>query len=430
MLNKAKELLKQKEKKQIFSNFVSLSVLNAISFLFPLITVPYLTRVLEPERFGIVSFALVIMQYFIILTNFGFAFSATQQISINRENIKKVSEIFSAVICVKFLFTILCAIILLVLCSTIEQFRIDKAIFIASFGIVIGDVLLPLWLFQGMEKMKFITIVNFASKLLFTLLIFVFVKNQEDYLLVPLFTTAGYLLAGIISFFIAFHTFKLKVVMPDLKTIKEQINASWAIFVSTLSINLYRNANTLLLGLLTGNYAIVGLYSSAEKIIKGLQSIVSPVSDALFPYLSRKLSGNDDKSNINYIIRLGKYYFIALLPISLILMIFAKPIAIFVLGNKFVAAATDTRIMSFVILFGGMNYFLGILGLTNMGYKKNFMYYVMITGLISILSLFIFIPLWQDQGASFVLLISELLLFCMLISFFIRKKLKYSKQNT
>lgn len=425
MFNKAKELLKQKDKKQIFSNFVSLSALNAFSFLFPLITVPYLTRVLEPDRFGIVSFALVVMQYFIILTSFGFAFSATQQISINRDNIKKVSEIFSAVISVKLLLTLLSAIILIILFLTVEQFKVDKLVFICSFGIVLGDALLPLWLFQGMEKMKFMTLVNFVSKLLFTLLIFVFVNTKQDYLLVPLFTTAGYLAAGIISFFIAYRIFKLKLLLPNLYVIKEQINASWAIFVSTLSINLYRNANTLLLGLLTGNYAIVGIYSSAEKIIKGLQSLVSPVSDALFPYLSRRLSGGNDIDNTKYIFKLGKYYFIALLPISLLLIFFANPLVGFVLGEKFLAAVADTKIMSFVILFGGMNYFLGILGLMNMGYKKKFMLFVIITGVISIISLFIFIPIWQDKGASAVMLISEIILFSLLFSFFykiVRKK--------
>ncbi len=430
MINKAKELLKQKDKKQIFSNFVSLSALNAFSFLFPLITVPYLTRVLEPEKFGIVSFALVVMQYFIILTSFGFAFSATQQISINRDNIKKVSEIFSAVISVKLLLTLLSAAILAILFITTEQFRTDKMVFICSFGIVLGDALLPLWLFQGMEKMKFMTLVNFISKLLFTLLIFVFVKTQQDYLLVPLFTAAGYFAAGLISFVIAFSIFKLKIILPNIKTIKEQISASWAIFISTLSINLYRNANTLLLGLLTGNYAIVGIYSSAEKIIKGLQSLVSPVSDALFPYLSRRLAGGNDSENTKFIFKLGKYYFVALLPISLLLIFFAYPIVELVLGTKFLDAVADAKIMSFVILFGGINYFLGILGMMNMGYKKKFMFYVIITGIISITSLFVFIPLWQDKGASAVMLISEAILFVLLLSFFYRiHKRKTTQQN-
>ncbi len=413
-----------KQYPRIVENFFSLSALNAISFLVPLITVPYLTRVLGPEKFGLVSFGLVVMQYFIILTSFGFAFSATQQISIHRENRKKVSEIFSAVIAFKLALTIVSALILLVLIITVNQFSKDYLVFVFSFGIVIGDALLPIWLFQGMEKMRFITLVNFVSKLLFTLLIFVFVRSKEDYLIVPLFNTAGYLSAGLISFFIAFYTFRLSFVWPKLSVIIEQVKESWSIFVSTLSINLYRNANTLLLGLLTGNYTLVGYYSSAEKIIKGLQSLVSPVSDALFPHLSRRLENKAEASGVHLIFRLGKFYFIGLLLMSLVLFIFAKPLILLVLGDKYIESIMDTRIMSFVVLFGGMNYFLGILGLVNMGKKRQFMLFVLITGLISLGSLFVFIPVFQDEGASAVMVLSELVLFIMLLFYMLKLKKK------
>lgn len=409
-----------KQYPRLVENFFSLSALNAISFLVPLITVPYLTRVLGPEKFGLVAFGLVVMQYFIILTSFGFAFSATQQISIHRENRQKVSEIFSAVIAFKLLLTVLSALILLVLILTVDQFSNDYLVFVFSFGIVLGDALLPIWLFQGMEKMRFITLVNFISKLLFTLLIFVFVRKESDYLIVPIFNTAGYLSAGLISFVIAYYTFKLKFVWPKARVIAEQVKESWSIFVSTLSINLYRNANTLLLGLLTGNYALVGFYSSAEKIIKGLQSLVSPVSDALFPHLSKRMENRADKSSVQLMGRLGKYYFVGLLAMSLALLIFAKPIVLLVLGPKYVESIMDVRIMSFVILFGGMNYFLGILGLVNMGKKRQFMVFVLITGLVSLASLFVFIPMFNDEGASAVMLLSELLLFIMLLFYMIK----------
>jgi polysaccharide transporter, PST family len=421
MLKRVVSILREKDKKQIFSNFLSLSVLNGISFLFPLITIPYLTRVLGPNMFGQVAFANAVIMYFIIFTNFGFAFSATQQISINRDNKQKVSEIFSAVIGVKLLISIICGLALLALIAFTDQFRSNSLLFIYTFGIVIGDALVPVWLFQGMEKMKFVTIVNFVSKLTFTLLIFVFVRKESDYLIVPLFNTYGYLIAGVLSFFIAYRTFKLAVVYPKLSVMKSQIKESWPIFISTFSINLYRNANVLLLGLFN-NYTIVGYYSSAEKVIKGMQSIITPVSDALFPYMSKRFVNKSNKQNASFLVGLGKYYFIVLFAISLIFLAFARPVVTVFLGDKFIASIPDMQIMSFVILFGGMNYFLGILGLVNMGYKKKFMVFVAITGVISILNLFYFIYLFQDMGASASMLLSEIILFIMLSVFILRKK--------
>jgi polysaccharide transporter, PST family len=209
-----------KNYRRLVENFFSLSVLNAISFLFPLITVPFLTRVLGPETFGLVSFAMVVIQYFIIFTNFGFAYSATQQISINQNDKKRISDIFSAVITVKLIISAICGVFLVLMILFFQQFRAHYLIFIYTFGIVIGDALVPVWLFQGMEKMKFITLVNFVSKLVFTLLIFVFVRAESDYLIVPLFNTCGYLIAGVISFIIAYRTFRLDLVHPKFSEIK------------------------------------------------------------------------------------------------------------------------------------------------------------------------------------------------------------------
>ena len=411
----------RKDHGRIIENFFSLSVLNGISFLFPLITIPYLTRVLGVEKFGLWSFAFAIIQYFIIFTSFGFAYSATQQISVNQTNRRKISDIFSAVITVKLMISVLCWFVLMALILFTDQFRRDYLIFIYSFGMVIGDALVPVWLFQGMEKMKFITIVNFASKLVFTVLIFVFVRSEADLLIVPIFNTLGFLIAGIISFVIAYRIFKLKLVWPKLSEIKIQMKEAWPIFVSTFSINLYRYANVPLLGFLT-NMTMVGYYASAEKVIKGVQSLITPLSDALFPYMSRRFAADSAGQNVGFLYRLGKKYFVVLTAISAVFLLFAKPIVTVFLGHKFVDSIPDIQIMSFVVLFGGMNYFLGIIGLVNMGYKKKFMVFVAITGLISIINLVWLIYYFADQGASASMLISEMLLFIMLAVFVFKLK--------
>ena len=108
-----KNLTNNKDKKRLFSNFFSLSFLQVASYIFPLITLPYLVRVLGPSKYGLVAFAQAFAGYFQIITNYGFIFSATREVSINRDNKDKISEIFSSVIAIQLFLAALSFIIML-----------------------------------------------------------------------------------------------------------------------------------------------------------------------------------------------------------------------------------------------------------------------------------------------------------------------------
>ena len=155
-------------KKQDFlalrSNFLSLSVLQFINMFLPLVTLPYLVRVIGVEFFGLVSFILSIIMYFNIIVSFGFELSATQQISLCRDDLKKVGKIFSNVLATKLLLLIFSAIMLIGLVYSIDTLRQHSVLYFATFGVVIGNFLMPSWLFQGMENMKYITFANVMSR--------------------------------------------------------------------------------------------------------------------------------------------------------------------------------------------------------------------------------------------------------------------------
>ena len=131
-----------------------------------------------------------------ILTDYGFNLSATRQISINRNDPDKLNNIFSAVLLVKvclFLFSF-CLLSIIIICF--DKF-LNTGSFFHNLSSIIGNVLLPVWLFQGLEKMKYLTYIHLITKLFFTASIFIFVKNQDDYILVPLISAIGTILTGI-----------------------------------------------------------------------------------------------------------------------------------------------------------------------------------------------------------------------------------------
>ena len=164
-LLKIKNLIAGKEKRTLIENFFSLYFLQLASYVLPLITLPYLVRVLGPEKFGLIAFAQAFIQYFMLLTDFGFNLSATREISIHREDKNKISRIFVSVFIVKLLLLLIAAIIIAIIVNSFDKFSSDKIVFYLTSLSIIGWVMFPQWFFQGIENMKFVTLFNISAKL-------------------------------------------------------------------------------------------------------------------------------------------------------------------------------------------------------------------------------------------------------------------------
>jgi PST family polysaccharide transporter len=206
--------------KVLVTNFISLSILQLLNLLLPLITLPYLVKVIGAEKFGVIAFASSLIVYFQAITDYGFSLSGTRQISHNRAVNSELSKIFSRIISIKMFFMIVSFIIFLIIISLFEKFQNDKAVFLLSFISLIGNVFFPEWFFQGIEKMKFITFFNFVSKMLFTISLFIFITEKTDYIFVPLITSLGFLIAGLVAFFYAIIKFNLNFVFTTFKEMK------------------------------------------------------------------------------------------------------------------------------------------------------------------------------------------------------------------
>ena len=281
--------LKDSEKASvILSNFFSLSFLNAINLIFPLLTIPYLVKVLGVEKYGLLAFAAAVISYFNIVVEYGFNLSATRNLSICRQHHDKVERIYSTVIVAKIALTVICFLVLFLLSTLAEDIRLDAKVYYFTFGVVIGQALMPIWFFQAMEKMKFITIAALFSKLIPTLLIFYFIRSPADYRVVPLLNGVGSIIAGIFSCLLLRYHFKIKFRLPSFSSVFKSLDDGWYVFLSQVKISLFSNTNTVLLGILSGNVA-VGYYNSAEKVMRAIAMLGTPLTSALFPYVAREI---------------------------------------------------------------------------------------------------------------------------------------------
>lgn len=286
MIKKIKDKLNTPEKKQLASNFFSLSVLQVFTYILPLITLPYLVRVLGTEKFGLVMFAQAFIIFFHIFVDFGFNLSATKEVSVHRDDKEKLTEIFSSVMIIKTILIFISFFILSLIIFTFDKFSQNWDLYYLTFLWVIGQALFPIWYFQGIEKMKYITIVNITSRIIFTLLVFVLIQEEADYIYVPIVNGFGFIVGAVFSLWIAHKNFNQAFVLCSVETLKHYFYESSQFFWSRISLTLYTSSNTFVLGLFTNN-TMVGYYSIAEKLYQAMQQIYQPIVQALYPYVAK-----------------------------------------------------------------------------------------------------------------------------------------------
>ena len=359
MLKKIKQ-----EYKNLLSNFISLFVLQGANYILPLITFPYLVRVLGSEKFGLVMFAQAFITFFNILVDFGFNLSAVREISLYRDNKKKLTEIFSSVITIKISLILVSLTLLTIIVLSFDKFKDEKILYYLSFLIVIGQALFPVWYFQGIEKMKYITIVNVLSKTFFVFAVFIFIHDEKDYLLVPLFNGLGLIIGGLISLWILHKIFGQTFEFQDLNTIIKYIKEGFQFFLSRLSSVGYSNINTFLIGvILTSQY--VTYYYVADKIISIILQIFDPIVQTVYPYLAR----NFRKS---FFFKLFVFVFISSIFIVIFIYMLSGYISILFLKEVNSVFIKAMYILSALIPVSIIYVFLGAPLLLARGYKKEF----------------------------------------------------------
>lgn len=400
------KLLEGPEKRRLFGNILSLGFLQGANYVLPLLTIPYLVRVLGPDHFGLLSFATATIMYVALLTDYGFNLSATRQISVCRESQRKVSEIFSSVMIIKASLMLLGFVILLLLVATVDKFNQYWEVYIVTFGVVIGQVLFPVWLFQGVEKMRYITYINVASKSIFTILIFIFVKTESDYLLVPFFTALGAIFGGVWSMYIILYKMNYKFNFPEWGVIKFQLKDGWHVFFSSMAISMYTVSTTFILGMLTNNTA-VGQFAAVDKIIQAAKGVYQPISQAIYPMLGKKFH-EDKLLALIFIKKFARMVVIIMSLLSAFLYVFSDLIVDLILGGKFSDAATLLRIMSPLPLVIALSNILGVQIMLNLGLKSSFGRILIVAALIGVALSLLLVPDLREKGTAYTLLIVEI----------------------
>ena len=418
MTKRLKNIVNSEEKKRLLSNFFSLSVLQGANYILPLITLPYLVRVLGLEYFGLLAFATAMIAYFNVITDYGFNLTATREISIHRDNREKVIEIFSSVMIIKFILMIFSFIFMSILVFSFDKLSTNWEVYFLTFGTVIGQVLFPVWFFQGMERMKYITYLNILAKSIFTLAIFVFIHEQSDFWIVPLLTSVGFLIVGVWSLVLVKKNFNISFKLQKIDLLKIYLIDGWHIFLSQVNVSLFSNSNIIILGLFSNNTA-VGYYSLAEKIMKTVARAQIPVTATIFPYISNLIKKNKKQAiaKLKKIIVIGTILYFILLGL---IAIFSEQIILMFFGNEAINSVIVLQIIIIIPWTIFLNNIFGTQIMLNIGQSKEFLNILFIGAIINLLLCSMLSYYYSYIGTAVSLLLVEI--FIMLGMFYYVEK--------
>ena len=281
-------------------------------------------------------------------------------------------------------------LLLIIAIVTIPYFRENKSILLISFLLVPGNIFFPEWFFQAMERMKFITILSLTSKMIFTLSVFIFIKEKSDFILQPLFMSLGFIVSGFFATYIIIAKWKIKIHKPKFKKIFKTIKGSTDVFINNIMPNLYNSFSVVLLGFYGGSVAN-GLLDAGSKFINISQQFLMIISRVFFPLLSRKIDSHDLYAKIN----------IYLSIIACISLFILAPFIIKIFyTEEFLSAVVVLRIMSISIIFSALISTFGTNFMIVKGYEKILRNITIVCSLVGFILAFPLINLYGYVGAA------------------------------
>lgn len=379
------------------------SVLNLI---FPLITFPYVSRILSVDGMGIYNFSNTYVGYFLLIAGLGITTYAVREGAKFRDNYRKMSDFSSEIFTLNMISTLI-AYILLVLSLLIFNALNTYALCILIFSVqILFTTLGTNWLYVIYEDYAYITSRNIAFKIVSVILLFVFVKKSTDYFVYAWITVLASVGSNILNYIHAKSFVNLRFLWRTKW--KTHLKPTLIIFASAVAVNIYVSSDNTILGLIKGNYE-VGIYGVSVKIYTIVASLLTAILTVTIPRLSAlygKKSFDEYHALLN---RLMNLLIILAFPAMTGLMMLSKNIVMIIAGEKYIQASTSLAIIAWAILFSLFSWIFSDCVLLPAKRENYLLKNTIITAIFNILINLIFIPLWSYDGAALSTVLAEVM---------------------
>lgn len=269
------------------ANTCFLYILTFSNYIFGLITLPYETRVLGPEYFGILGFAAAFYNYFYIIFDFGFILCGTKKITECHADKDQIGRILSGITLSKFFLFLLTALLFFAATFMVERLKEYSLLLFLYLVYAALTCFIPDFLYRGLENMKMITYRTVLVRFIFTCLIFVFLKRPEQIYMIPLFNIVGTLCALLWIYYDIRYKLGIRFCRVSFRYCLSLLKESSNYFLSRIASTIYGATNMLILGFVYPASNILGYYTSVEKIKSLASQAASPIADSFYPYMIR-----------------------------------------------------------------------------------------------------------------------------------------------
>ncbi|MFM0029845.1 flippase [Paraburkholderia madseniana] len=399
---------------------LALSVLQVANMVLPLATLPYLFRVLGPNHFGAYVFAQAVVTYLVLLADYGFNWSATGEIARVQNDRDAVSRIFWKTQVAKTLVACVGLALLVLGVLLVPKFIEIRPIIFATFPLVIGTVLFPQWLFQGLERMSFVTISTLSARLLVIPATYLLVHSPDDTWRAALIASMSTVVAGLISLTLIARMRLISFWLPGVSDVIGAFRDGWHVFMATAAISLYTTTNSVLLGFLAGNVTL-GYFGAADKIRNVAQSLIAPLSNAMYPRVNALFA--EDTVKAYALVRKALYAMSTIMfAVSVMLWALAPWIVRIGMGPQYAPVVDVLRWMAFVPWMVALNNVLGLQMMLPLGMKKKFSEILLGSGVFNVALL---VPLsirFGAQGAAMSILATEALVTGCMALYLVKKR--------
>ncbi|MGF6117899.1 PST family polysaccharide transporter [Janthinobacterium lividum] len=395
---------------------------QGVNYIMPLLVFPFLMHVLGPKKFGSLSFSLATVQFLILLTDYGFNYSATKSISIAGQDKQVISQVFFRTMWAKILLCLICFIALLVMVEVLDTYAEIKDLLFINFLAVVGTVIYPLWLFQGLERMGAITLFSVLSRGCVLICFYFLVKNENDINAAMLLLAVPNILAGCFALLTIYREKLVFLVSFSVAEIKKALLEGGQVFSSTLLTSMYTLMTPVVMGFVAGPVS-VGYLNVANTVKQAVCGIFSPLLQAYFPRVNA-LYVTDKDASIALASKIFKYVMLMLIFISTGLFLMSGLIVEKAFGVQYAAAIPVLKVLAFAPLFIMANSVMGLLFMIPRGDMRGYLGSIAAG---AVFSLIIVVPAayyLKESGGALTLLLVE-----MVVSAFMMFRIRQYKKN-